>query len=114
MQRVKVYLKINDYCLNEDGFLNNNILSFNDKDLKRTNIIYNFNDNTLIRDNDEITIKMFFNKEKDNILYELKKEGVKIFNNFTNFSLQKEKQTVIINYRIEDANFYLKLTYKEV
>ena len=114
MKKVKVNLKINDYELDTFGFLNNDILSFYDKDKEKTNIIYSYRDNTLIRDNDSLLIKIFFNKEKDNISYELKKEKMTFLHNFTNFSLKNIDGAVIINYRIEDTDFRLVLSYEEV
>ena len=113
MKKVKISLKINDYKLNTTGFINNNILSFNDKDELKTNIIYDFNTDILIRDNSEITIKILFNEKEDNVEYILKKENATFKNKFTNLELIKKDNTLIINYRIEETDFILKLSYKE-
>ncbi len=113
MKQVKVNLKINDYELQTTGYLNNNILSFNDKDINKTNIIYDFNSDTLIRNNDEIMIKLLFNKEKENVLYELKNNNCKFSNQLTKLSLHKTPTSVIIKYRIENLQFNMELSYME-
>lgn len=113
MKKVKITLKINDYTLNTDGFINNNILSFYDNDELTTNIIYDFNNDLLIRDNKEINIKIKFKEEPNNIEYFLKEANCKAYNQLNNYKLLKEKTSVIINYQIEENNFHLNLSYKE-
>ena len=52
MKKINITLKINDYELKTDGFINNEIISFKDKDEKSTEIIFDLKSNTLTRDND--------------------------------------------------------------
>lgn len=113
MKEVKIDLKINDYELTTTGYINNNILSFNDKDEQNTNIIYDFNNNTLIRNNQEIQIKLFFEVQDNNVEYLLKENNIKFYTQLEKISLHKDKTSVIIKYRIEDTDFILNLSYME-
>lgn len=113
MKEVKIDLKINDYELTTTGYINNNILSFNDKDEQNTNIIYDFNNNTLIRNNQEIQIKLFFDVQDNNVEYLLKENNIKFYTQLEKISLHKDKTSVIIKYRIEDTDFILNLSYME-
>ena len=113
MKEVKIDLKINDYELTTTGYINNNILSFKDKDEQNTNIIYDFNNNTLIRNNQEIQIKLFFEVQDNNVEYLLKENNKKFYMQLEKISLHKDKTSVIIKYRIEDTDFILNLSYME-
>ena len=114
MQKVNIKLKINDYSLEEEGYLNNDILSFKDQDLEKTEIIYDLKHDILIRDNKEITIKLNFKEKENNMKCLIKKENIELSNNFECLSLLKEKNNIIINYRIDETTFNLKIEYKEV
>ena len=111
MQKIKVKLKINDYALNTNGYLNNNILSFNDKDSLTTNIIYDINNDLLIRDNNDITIKIDFNNKI--VEYFLKNEKYTLKQDIKIFKLHKNETSIIINYQIEENDFNLELLYEE-
>lgn len=113
MKKVKICLKINDYTLNTTGIKDNNILKFQDQDELKTNIIYDLTNNTLIRDNEEITIKIEFKDKKNNIEYYLKKEKYKLNDTLDNYELINKDTSVIIKYQIEKNNFLLELSYKE-
>lgn len=113
MQKKIVNLKINDYEITTNGFLNNEILSFNDNDELKTNIIYDFKNDLLIRDNKDITIKIKFKEEKDNVEFFLKNENITFNNNLDEFKLLKEATRVIIYYKIEENQFNLEISYKE-
>ena len=114
MKKINITLKINDYELKTDGFINNEIISFKDKDEKSTEIIFDLKSNTLIRENDEILIKIYFDKPKENIEYLLKKENLTFYNEFSNLRLLKKERNIIISYRIEKADFNMILNYEEV
>lgn len=114
MKRINITLKINDYELKTDGFINNEIISFKDKDEKSTEIIFDLKSNTLTRENDEILIKIYFDKPKENIEYLLKKENLTFYNEFSNLRLLKKERNIIISYRIEKADFNMILNYEEV
>ena len=113
MKKVKVSLKINDYVLETNGLIKDNILSFVDKDELKTNIIYDYNYNILTRENNEIKIILYFDKENNNMEYLLKKDNVKFFNNFIKKQLHSDNKAVIINYRMEEENFFLEISYRE-
>ena len=73
MQKVIVNLNINDYKLITHGYLNNEILSFIDNDELKTNIIYDFKNDLLIKDNKDITIKIKFKEKENNLEFFFKK-----------------------------------------
>lgn len=114
MKKLKIALKINDYKINTTGYINKDIISFKDDKKENTEMIYDLNKDILIRDNKEITIKMYFNKETDNIEYTLKEHDKKFFQNLEKIKLLKDESNIIISYRIEESLFNLSLHYEEV
>lgn len=111
MKKVKVSLKINDYKINTYGYINNNILSFKDNDKDNTKIIFDFNNNKIIRDNEEINLVIDLNNKINT--YKLKKENINFDQNIEINLLQNENNKYIINYQIEDNTFDLYLNYEE-
>ena len=111
MQKTKIKLKINDYFLDTTGFLNNNILSFFDKDQNKTEMIVDFTTNRFIRNNSEYKIEIDFNQEE--IKYHLKKEDLKFTQNIKTIMLKKNDNEYIINYQIEENPFMLNIKYEE-
>lgn len=108
MQKIDIKLKINDYNIEEEGILENNILKVKtDKEY----IEYDLNNNILLKEDKDLKIEMdFINKE---IKYHLLKEN-KIFSNFFNIiSLTNNDKKVIINYQIEQTSFLLEIEYKQ-
>ena len=114
MKKLNIALKINDYKINTTGYINKDIISFKDYKKENTEMIYDLNKDILIRDNKEITIKMYFNKETDNIEYTLKEHDKKFFQNLEKIKLLKDETNIIISYRIEESLFNLYLHYEEV
>lgn len=114
MKKLNITLKINDYELKTNGFINNDIISFKDKDENNTEIIFDLKNNILIRNNEEMMIKIYFDKPKENIEILLKKENLTFYNEFSNLRLLKKERNIIISYRIEMADFDLSLKYEEV
>jgi len=113
MKEVNVFLKINDYIVETKGIIDNMVLSFNDQDELKTKVTYDYNNNFLIRDNNEITITLYFEKDKNNLEYILKSNNNKFFDNFTKISLHQNNKEVIINYRIGEIFYHMTLSYKE-
>jgi len=113
MKRCEIKLKINDYNLKTKGSINNNILSFYDKDKLKTNIIFDYKKDILTRDNDEMKLVLDFSKEEKNLEITLKKEKRTFFENLTKISLQHDGKKVIIIYRVEDIIYHLDLSYEE-
>lgn len=114
MKKVKIILNINDYKLDTFGYLNNNIISFKDKDLEKTEIIYDISNDVLIRDNSEMCIKMFFNKDMDNMEYNLKNYNLSFKSSFSKYKLLKDESHIIISYQVGDNLFNLSIYYEEV
>ena len=111
MKKTKIELKINEYYLNTIGYLNNNILSFFDKDQNKTEMILDLNTNRFIRNNNECKIEIDFNQEE--IKYYLKKEDLKFTQNIKTIMLKKNNNEYIINYQIEENPFVLNIKYEE-
>ncbi len=111
MKKTKIELKINEYFLNTIGYLNNNILSFFDKDQNKTEMILDLNTNRFIRNNNECKIEIDFNQEE--IKYYLKKEDLKFTQNIKTIMLKKNNNEYIINYQIEENPFVLNIKYEE-
>lgn len=112
MKKVAIFLEINDYKLEKNGIFNNNILSLNDEDAQKTEIIYDWNNDQLIRDNDEITIKFNFNESK--VFYTLKSINSSMQQEIEVLSFQKENNNIKIVYKLEQEQFSFTLSYKEV
>lgn len=111
MKKVTVFLKINDYKLEKNGIFNNGILSLNDDDYQ-TEIIYDWNKDNLIRDNEDITIK--FNFKENQVSYLLKKMNKKLQQKIDIIEFQKEKNKLKIKYKLEEETFCFDLSYEEV
>ncbi len=114
MKKVNVFLNINDYKLETIGFLDKNILKFKDKDELETDIIYDIDNDTLIRDNSDITIKMDFSKDVNNMEYTLKENNISFSDTFKKYSLNNSFGNIIIRYRVGENMFNLTLKYEEV
>lgn len=110
MKKVKTTLKINDFLIETDGILENNILKFEDKLVKYE---FDFISLTLKRENDEFYSFLDFKKENDNSTYLLKEIDKQITNNLVIKELQLQKNIVIIRYEIEEEVFNLILSYEE-
>lgn len=112
MEKVTVFLKINDYKLEKNGIFNNGILSLNDDDENQTEIIYDWNKDNLIRDNEDITIK--FNFKENQVSYLLKKMNSKLQQKIDIIEFQKDKNKLRIKYKLEAETFCFDLSYEEV
>lgn len=109
IKKYKIILKVNDFYVEKYGILKKNILLFEDNNIKYS---FNFEKLVLIRENNEFLLIIdFINK---NYEYILKESAKKICNNFIIKHLLKEDTSVIIKYRIEENEFCLFLSYKEV
>ena len=65
----------------------------------------------LIRDNNDITIKIDFNNKI--VEYFLKNEKYTLKQDIKIFKLHKNETSIIINYQIEENDFNLELLYEE-
>ncbi len=110
IKNVKINLKINDFFIETKGTLEESKLKFENDTVKYE---FNFDNLTLIRENDEFLSIIDFNKENDNNFYLLKEINKEITNNLIIKELQLKKNIVIIRYEIEEEPFKLLLSYEE-
>ena len=104
MAKVNVKININDEIIEEKGILTENILKLKDKE---TNIIFDYNNLILIRENSEYKIKIDFKQNK--VEYNLKNTSHKFYTDLTILSLTNHDKQVMINYRIEETDFSLNI-----
>ena len=109
MLKAKIKIEINDYTINQEGIIDNDILIVYDKEEK---ITFDLKNLILHKENKELIIDMDFNKKK--IKYELVTEKRQFSNDFTIISLTNSNNQYIINYRIEETNFLLKINYETI
>ena len=109
MQKVRIKIKINDYIIDEIGFLNNNVIQV---EASKEIIKFDYKNNVLEKQDNDLRITMDFNNKK--IKYELLNENNKFYNKLILLSLTNDNKTVIINYQIEETNFLLKITYEPI
>ena len=92
--------------------VDNNRITYYEKN--KTKVIYNYKDNTLTRDNDDINMIYTFNKNKPTtgkiLVKELNRElHVKIKTK----ELKKQDYNLEIKFKVEDQNFIYKIEVKE-
>ncbi len=109
MKKAKIKIEINDYIIEKEGIIDNDVLIVEDS---KDKITFDNEKLLLIKKNDELIINMDFKNKI--IIYELVKENQKFSNNFEIISLTNEHKHVIINYQIEDASFLLKINYETI
>lgn len=106
-----INLKVNNFSIKNEGTIDNNILFFKDNNVSYT---FNLNNLELFRKNDEFTsIMNFTDKEYIYYLNELS-DNNKIYSKIVIKELLKDNCSVIIKYRIEESDFELLLSYKEM
>ena len=111
MKEVNLKLKINDFLIEQQGKINENILSFS-----HNNVNYEFNIKELIlrRENNEFLSIINFKKKEDNNFYLLKEVSKEIINNLVIKELQVLENMFIIRYEIDEMVFDFVLKYEEV
>lgn len=111
MKKVNLKLIINDFVIEEEGFIEENILFFSSDNVKYE---FNIEDLVLKRENDEFLSIISFKKEKDNNFYLLKEVSKEIINNLVIKELQVLENMFIIRYEIEEVSYNFSLKYEEV
>ena len=106
MKKVKIRIEINDYIIEDQGILDQEILTLKGEE----SISFDLKNLVLSKQNKDLIININF-KEKQ-VTYTLVEENKKFINNLTIFSLTNSNKQVIIRYRIEDADFTLKINYE--
>ena len=109
MQKAKIKIEINDYIINQEGIIDNDVLIVYDKEEKVT---FDLKKLILHKENKELIIDINFNKKR--IKYELVTEKIQFSNDFTILSLTNSNNQYIINYRTEETNFLLKINYETI
>ena len=109
MQKAKIKIEINDYIIEKEGIIDNDVLVVEDN---KDKITFDCKKLLLIKENNELIINMDFKNKS--IMYKLVKEKKEFSNNIEIFSLTNEHKHVIINYRIEGASFLLKINYETI
>ena len=109
MQKANIKIEINDYIIEKEGIIDKEVLKVKDNE---DIISFDIKKLVLIKENKEIIITMNFDKKI--IKYELVPEKRKITNNFEVNTLTNRNNQYIINYRIEDAIFHLKINYETI
>lgn len=109
MEKANISIKINDSIIKGIGTKKEDVLELK---TEQENIIYNQKQNILTKENNELKIIMDFNNKQ--IEYILLKENKKFYNNFTINRLTNHNKQVIINYRIENADFNLEINYETI
>ena len=109
MKKAKIKIEINDYTINQEGIIDNDVLIVHNKEEK---ITFDLKNLILHKENKELIIDMDFNKKK--IKYEIVTEKRQFSNDFTIISLTNSNNQYIINYRIEETNFLLKINYETI
>lgn len=111
MKKIRVKIKINEYKIEKDGMINNDLLTCFDNDELKTKITFDFKNEVLTRENKEICIKLNFKNR--HLEYTLKEANKTFLNNFIILKLIIKNKEAIINYQIEEENFELKIFYEE-
>ena len=109
MIKVKAKININDYKIEKEGILDNDILTVQDND---TNLIFDYKNLILARQNNDYEIIIDFKNKT--ISYVLTDIPQKFYNNFTILSLTNSNKQVMINYQIEENQFSLDIKHETI
>lgn len=109
MIKVKAKININDYKIEKEGILDNDILTVQDND---TNLIFDYKNLILTRQNNDYEIIIDFKNKT--ISYALTDIPQKFYNNFTILSLTNSNKQVMINYQIEENQFSLDIKHETI
>ena len=109
MKKISIKIKINDYTIENEGTIDNEVLKV---ESNNEDITYDLKKQLLTKTNNDLKISLDFKNKV--VFYELIKEKQQFSNNFTIFSLTNSPKQVIIKYRIEDTDFYLQIDYETI
>lgn len=114
MKKIAISLNINEYKIKTKGNIDNEIISFKDKDGYKTKITYDLKNCILTRENDIILSKMSFKEKENNLEYYLKEQKTRLTDTFKVEKIEKKKNNIKIIYEISNNKFDLSLNYEEV
>ena len=101
----KIKVTISEEELITDCIIENNIYKY--KEENGTDVILDMNNNTLVRNNNDIDMKYDFNNKKGNLLV---KELDKVFNlDMNNVSIYRDEKVIDIKYSIDKERFNYRL-----
>lgn len=109
MKKVKVKIKVNDYKIENNGIIENDVLKTKDG---TTQVEFDFKNLILSRKNSEIYILIDF--KKGEIFYRIPETNKKFYNNFTILSLTNDDKKVKIIYQMEKNNFLCSISYETI
>ena len=109
MKKISIKIKINDYTIENEGIIDNEVLKV---ESNNEDITYDLKKQLLTKTNNDLKISLDFKNKV--VFYELIKEKQQFSNNFTIFLLTNSPKQVIIKYRIEDTDFYLQIDYETI
>ena len=112
IQKINVYIEVNDYKINNIGESYKEYISCIDNNDNKTEVTFNTKENILTRTNDDITISIDFNQKE--IRYHLKKENKTIASNIEVKEIQKQEKDIKIIYKNENETFNLKIKYETI
>lgn len=108
-EKIRVYIKVNDYKINNVGTKQNNEISCIDNNDNETQVIYNLENHSLTRDNKDIKITLDFKNKKAE--YDLKQENKSLVSDLEVKKLTKKGKLLNIIYIHNEETFNLKITY---
>ena len=109
MKKIKAKIKINDYLIQKEGIINNDILTLKDDEL-----IFSFDYKNLILTNKGKDYEIQINFKNGKVCYIFPETSEKFYNNFTILSLTNNNKQVMINYQIEKQLFSLHIKYETI
>lgn len=109
MEKIKVKIEVNDYKIENNGIIENDVLKTKDG---KTEVEFDIKRLILSRKNSEIYIFIDFKNEK--MIYQIPETNQKFYNNFTILSLTNDDKKVKIIYQMEKNNFLCSISYETI
>lgn len=109
MEKIKVKIKVNDYKIENNGIIENDVLKTKDG---KTEVEFDLKKLILLRKNNEIYMLMDF--KNGEIIYQIPETSKKFYNNFTILSLTNDDKKVKIIYQMEESNFLCLISYETI
>lgn len=109
IEKINVYIKVNDYKITNVGEKYNNHISCIDNNDQKTTVSYDYDNNTLVRTNKDLTICIDFHAES--IQYRLKQENKTAISNIKVIKSKKQGNLIEITYKHSDETFNLQINY---
>lgn len=108
INKINVYIKVNDYKINTEGFLNQNKITCIDPN-DNTNFIYDKETKVLTRENNTQKIEIDFQNKK--VKYTLKDYKKELTQDILIEKYIENENQIEITYLIEETKFELNISY---